>query len=157
MSIRDRCFRTRTYPNPLGRPRSPQEYDFEILDGSRARSGPNLGNRPRMGPRNEAKHRKSSPNGRQQPKGAARSAAPLGRRRRRRLVVFHLVRISYVCLISGWPRFVPVRFSMRFGCQGRFALQVRFGSRGSPVHAVRQFTRFGSRGSASGGKNCPEA
>ena len=30
------------------------------------------------------------------PKGAARSAAPLGRRRRRRLVVFHLVRISYV-------------------------------------------------------------
>ena len=29
------------------------------------------------------------------PKGAARSAAPLGRRRRRRIVVFHLVRISY--------------------------------------------------------------
>ena len=29
-------------------------------------------------------------------KGAARSAAPLERRRRRRIVVFHLVRISYV-------------------------------------------------------------
>ena len=43
------------------------------------------------------KHRKSLPNGRQQnPRGVARSAAPWGRRRRRRLVVFHLVRISYV-------------------------------------------------------------
>ena len=30
------------------------------------------------------------------PKGAARSAAPLGRRRRRRLVVFHVVTISSV-------------------------------------------------------------
>ena len=49
-----------------------------------------------MGSRNEAKHRKSLPNRRQQgapsapPKGAALRAAPLG------FVVCHLVRISYV-------------------------------------------------------------
>ena len=51
--------------------------------------------------------------------------------------------------MSGWLRFVPVRFLMRFGFQGRFDSSVRFGSRGSPVRAVRRFTRFaGSRGSA---------
>ena len=38
---------------------------------------------------------------------------------------------------AGWPRFVPVRFGMWFGFQGRFVSQVWFGSRGSPVHAVR--------------------
>ena len=48
-------------------------------------------------------------------------------------------------------------FLMRFGFRGRFGSQVRFGSRGSPVHAVRRFLRFGSRGSASGGENGPEA
>ena len=50
-----------------------------------------------MGSGNDAKHKKSLPNERQQePKGAARSAAPLGRRRRRALAVFPFVRISYV-------------------------------------------------------------
>ena len=46
------------------------------------------------------------------PKGAARSAAPLGRRRRRRLVVFHLVRISYVFAL--FPEPVLARFLTEF-------------------------------------------
>ena len=46
------------------------------------------------------------------PKGAARSAALLGRRRRRRLVVFHLVRISYV--LASFPEPVLARFSTKF-------------------------------------------
>ena len=44
--------------------------------------------------------------------------------------------------VAGWPRFVPVHLLMRFGFQGRLGSQVRFGSRGSPVRAVRRFTRF---------------
>ena len=53
---------------------------------------------PEWAPEMKQKHRKSLPNGRQQnPRGRrAKRVAPLGRRRRRRLVVFHLVRISYV-------------------------------------------------------------
>ena len=63
---------------------------------TRTKFGTNSENRLRMGPANEAKHRKSLPNARQQgapsapPKGAALRAAPLG------FVVCHLVRISYV-------------------------------------------------------------
>ena len=54
------------------------------------------GKAPGWAPEIMPKHRRSLPNGRQQePKGAARSAASLWRRRRRRLFVFHLVRISY--------------------------------------------------------------
>ena len=45
------------------------------------------------------------------PKGAARSAAPLGRRRRRCLVVFHLVRISYVS--ASLPEPILARFSSK--------------------------------------------
>ena len=46
------------------------------------------------------------------PKGAARSAAPLGRRRRRRLVVFDLVRISYV--LASFPVPILDRFGLNF-------------------------------------------
>ena len=50
---------------------------------------------------------------------------------------------AYGTLIPVWPRFVPVRFLIRFGLWGRFGSQVRFGSHGSPVRAVRRFARFG--------------
>ena len=60
------------------------------------------------------KHRKSLPNGRQQggafgaaPKGAALRAAPFGV-----LVVFHLVRISYV--LASFPEPVLGRFLTKF-------------------------------------------
>ena len=56
------------------------------------------------------KHKKSVPNGRQQ--GGAFDAAPLGRRRRGRLVVFHLVRISYGFGPFSEP--VLARFSTKF-------------------------------------------
>ena len=61
-----------------------KEYDFQILDVSWTKFGPNSENRLRMGSGSEAKHRKSLPNRRQQgapsalPKGAALRAAPLG-------------------------------------------------------------------------------
>ena len=51
------------------------------------------------------KRRKSLPNGRQQ-------EPQRGRRRRRLLVVFHLVRISYV--LASFPEPVLVRFSTKF-------------------------------------------
>ena len=64
--------------------RRKKEHDFQILDGSRTKFGPNSGKRLRMGSGNDAKHKKSLPNRRQQaapsapPKGAALRAAPLG-------------------------------------------------------------------------------
>ena len=61
---------------------SPKKNVEKPQDG-RQKSGQNIGNPYQM---EDTKT----------PKGAARSAAHLGRRRRRRLVVFHLVRISYV-------------------------------------------------------------
>ena len=65
---------------------------------------------PERAPEMMPKHRKSLPNGRQQggafgaaPKGAALRAAPFGV-----LVVFHLVRISYV--LASFPEPVLARF-----------------------------------------------
>ena len=52
------------------------------------------------------------------PKGAARSAAPLGRRRRRRLVVFHLVRISYVFGAFPGPCWTPTGPPTPYGNYG---------------------------------------
>ena len=69
---------------------------------------------PERAPEMMQKHRKSLPNGRQQggafgaaPKGAALRAAPFGV-----LVVFHLVRISYV--LASFPEPVLARFSTKF-------------------------------------------
>ena len=69
---------------------------------------------PERAPEMMPKHRKSLPNGRQQggafgaaPKGAALRAAPFGV-----LVVFHLVRISYV--LASFPEPVLARFSTKF-------------------------------------------
>ena len=69
---------------------------------------------PGRAPEMMPKHRKSLPNGRQQggafgaaPKGAALRAAPFGV-----LVVFHLVRISYV--LASFPESVLARFSIKF-------------------------------------------
>ena len=69
---------------------------------------------PERAPEMTPKHRKSLPNGRQQggafgdaPKGVALRAAPFGV-----LVVFHLVRISYV--LASFPEPVLVRFSTKF-------------------------------------------
>ena len=70
----------------MGKPRkvdSPKKKKVEKPQDGRQKSGQNIGNPYQM-------------EDNKNPKGAARSAAPLGRRRRRRLVVFHLVRISYV-------------------------------------------------------------
>ena len=53
--------------------------------------------------------------------GRAKRAAPLGRRRRRRLVVFHLVRISYVS--TSFPEFVLARFSTKFADSENFLPQ----------------------------------
>ena len=65
-------------------------------------------------PGNEAKRRKSLSNGRQQEpqRGWREAQPPLGWRRRRRLVVFHLVRISYV--LASFPEPVLGRFSTKF-------------------------------------------
>ena len=60
---------------------------------------------PERAPEMMPKHRKSLPNGRQQ-------EPQRGRRRRRRLVVFHLVRISYV--LASFPEPVLARFSTKF-------------------------------------------
>ena len=69
---------------------------------------------PERAPEMMPKHRKSLPNGRQQggafgaaPKGAALRAAPFGV-----LVVFHLVRISYV--LASFPEPVLARFLTKF-------------------------------------------
>ena len=67
---------------------SPKKKKVEKPQDWRQKSGQNIGNPYQM-------------EDNKNPKGAARSAAPLGRRRRRRLVVFHLVRISYV--LGGFP------------------------------------------------------
>ena len=70
----------------VGKPRkvdSPKKKKVEKPQDGRQKSSQNIGNPYQM-------------EDNKNPKGAARSAAPLGRRRRRRLVVFHLVRISYV-------------------------------------------------------------
>ena len=65
---------------------------------------------PEWAPEMKQKHRKSLPNGRQQnPRWRrAKRAAPLGQRRRRRLVVFHLVRIS--CVFASFPEPILGRF-----------------------------------------------
>ena len=61
---------------------------------------------PERAPEMMPKHRKSLPNGRRQ-------EPQRGRRRRRRLVVFHLVRISYV--LASFPEPVLARFSTKVG------------------------------------------
>ena len=70
----------------VGKPRkvdSPKKKRVEKPQDGHQKSSQNIGNPYQM-------------EDNKNPKGAARSAAPLGRRRRRRLVVFHLIRISYV-------------------------------------------------------------
>ena len=69
---------------------------------------------PERVPEMRPKHRKSLPNGRQ--KGAAFGAAPFGV-----LVVFHLVRISYV--LASFPEPVLVRFSTKFADSVNFLPQ----------------------------------
>ena len=69
----------------MGKPRkvdSPKKKKVEKPQGGRQKLCQNIRN---------SYHMEDNKN----PKGAARSAAPLGRRRSRRLVVTHLVRISY--------------------------------------------------------------
>ena len=69
----------------LGGPRkvdSPKKKKVEKPQDGRQKSGPNIGNPYQM-------------EDNKNPKGAAFRAAPLGRHRRRHLVVFHLVRSSY--------------------------------------------------------------
>ena len=80
----------------MGKPRkvdSPKKRKVEKLKDGHQKSGQNIGNPYQM-------------EDNKNPKGAARSAAPLGRRRRRRLVVFHLVRICYV--FGSFPVLKPV-------------------------------------------------
>ena len=60
-----------------------QKKKVEKLQDGRQKSGQNIGNPYQM-------------EDNKNPKGVARSAAPLGRHRRRRRVVFHLGRISDV-------------------------------------------------------------
>ena len=86
---------------PAAHARSPQEYDFEILDGSESRPGPNSGQIREIGPEWAREVRQNIGNPYQmEDNKAAPSAPPQGGGASRRplgvLVVFHLVRISYV-------------------------------------------------------------